>query len=66
MGRSRDYTIQNWQITVGNSTQPVSVDDMYLWNRIHHGGGAGQLEHGNRQCWCAREPIQPTSRFTDF
>jgi len=58
-----NYTFQNWDIIVGRSDTPVSVEDVYLWDRISPGSGDGQLSHGAK----STSPIvtdKPTSRFT--
>ena len=57
------YSWQNWDILVGKSDRPVSVNDVYLWDRIMWGNEDGQLSHGAK----STSPIvtdKPTSRFT--
>ena len=56
-------SFQSWQIIVGKAANPVSIEDVYLWDRIMPGNGNGQLDHGN----LSLSPIttdKPTSRFT--
>jgi hypothetical protein len=55
--------LAGWQLMVGRSNNPVSIEDVYLWDRIMHGVADGQLNHGT----ISYSPLvtdKPSSRFT--
>jgi hypothetical protein len=55
--------LAGWQLMVGRSNNPVSIEDVYLWDRIMHGVADGQLSHGT----ISYSPLvtdKPSSRFT--
>lgn len=57
------YMFSRWEVIVGRKDVPVSVEDVYLHDRIAPGNNDGQLSHGAKSI----SPLvtdKPTSRFT--